>query len=484
MSPRRRSIGLFGLSLLALAALAAADGAFAQTADGLRLPGEDPVDSDLATAGTEQEVLEEVDTSPISAPKPKRRKPVAAPPTTLEIGPPTDLAPDVAPPPPPRRRTVEEPFAPQGIPMGGLRLFPVLETGVAVSDNPGLANDDREADVGLNLRPALALRSDWVRHAFAVNSDADLIFYAEEPDFDTSTAHGDAQLRLDVRRTTTLDLSASYDLNQDSAGDPEVPDSALGFRTDHAIAAAAQLTHRAGRLEARLRGGAGIRIFEDVKLAGGGKEDNSDRDYVEPNVALRLGYEPSPAIRPFIEVAYRPRIHDRKLDRNGLRRDSDGVTTSVGAAFDLDTIWTGEAALTYVVRDFEDPSLKTVDAFGVTANLVWRPTRLTTVALSAATTVSESSSASEGGTRNYDLGIDTTHEWRENVTLSSGFGINFDDSRTGPDDVTLTASAGFIYRFNPWLAWTAGYEFTYFDTEAPSSDYHENRITTGLEFRR
>jgi hypothetical protein len=484
--PRRRSIGLFGLSLLALAVVASVDGALAQSAAGLRLPGEDPTESDLAAPDAADDIVDEVDTSPISAPKPKRKKPVAAPPTTLEIKPPADLEPDIVPPPPPppRLRKVEEPYAPQGIPMGAFRLFPVLETGAAFSDNPGQTHGRRKSDIGLRLKPAFALRSDWARHSFEANGDGDLIFYMDEPDFNSDSAHADARLRLDVRRTTTFDLRASYDLSQDSAGNREVPDSAIGFRTDHDVAATAELVHRAGRIETRLKAGADIRIFEDVKLAGGGKEDNGDRNYIEPNVALRLGYETSAAIRPFIEIAYRPRVHDRQFDRNGLRRDSNGFTESLGAAFDLDTIWSGEAALVYVVRDYDDPALKTVDAFGVTANLVWRPTRLTVLSLNAATTISDSSSASEGGTRNYDVSLDASHEMRENLTLRAGAGFNYDDSRSGADDKTYTADAGFIYRFNPWVAWTAGYEFTYFDSGSPASDYTENRVTTGIEFRR
>jgi hypothetical protein len=464
------------LSCLALTAAAAAHGAHAQTAPVLRLPGEDPVESDLATP-------EDVDTSPISNPRPKPpRKPVVAPPTTLEIRlPEPELEP---PPPPPRRAVVEDPYAAQGVPMGALRLFPALEAGIVITDNVDQANDDRHTDVGLRLQPSLALRSDWVRHALEINADADVIFYHDEPDFDSHNAHADARLSLDVRRSTTLDLTAGYDLNQDSAGDPEVPDSAVGYRTDHFITAAARLTHRAGRLETSLRAGADIQLYEDVDLAGGGKEDNTDRNYVQPNVALRLGYETSPAIRPFIEVAYRPRIHQREFDRNGLRRDSDGIALSAGSVFDLDTIWTGEAALIYIVRDYDDPALKTVDAIGVSGRLTWRPTELTALTLSAATTIDESSSASEGGTRNYDLRLDAAHELRDNVTLESGFGVNFDDSKTGPDDVTLRGNAGIVYRLNPWAAWTAGYEFIYFDTEAPSSDYLENRFTTGFEFRR
>jgi hypothetical protein len=58
-----------------------------------------------------------------------------------------------------------------------------------------------------------------------------------------------------------------------------------------------------------------------------------------------------PALKPFVELTYAPRFHDEKLDRNGLRRNSQGLTASVGVALDHGPIWSGDAALVYSVRN-------------------------------------------------------------------------------------------------------------------------------------
>jgi hypothetical protein len=40
------------------------------------------------------------------------------------------------------------------------------------------------------------------------------------------------------------------------------------------------------------------------------------------------------------------------------------------------------------------------------------------------------------------------------------------------------------WQINPWFAWTAGYDFTWFDSSQHGSDYRENRVSAGFEVRR
>ena len=95
-------------------------------------------------------------------------------------------------------------------------------------------------------------------------------------------------------------------------------------------------------------------------------------------------------LKPFVELTYAPRFHDEKFDRNGLRRNSHGLTASVGVALDHGPIWSGEAALVYAVRDYEDSALATNEAIGINGNLTWSPTDLTSVVMTLATTLNES----------------------------------------------------------------------------------------------
>lgn len=386
---------------------------------------------------------------------------------------------------PKTRPQPEDPYEQLGIKTGGLIVYPTLGIGTVVTDNVGGDNSNRKSDIGLNLKPSLRILSDWVRHEYEFTGSGDFDFYADESDNNVTEANARSRLRLDVRRGTTLTFQSGYTLSQEGQENSDVPDTAIGDRTDHRFDTSVALAHELGRLQTRLTGGAAIQLYEDVDLQGGGKEDNADRNYVEPSVALRLGYEISPALKPFIEAAYEPRRHFKTPDRNGLDRDSNGLELRAGVAFEPSPIWSGEFALKYLLRDYDDPALDQVDAFGVSGNVIWRPSELTTVTFTADTSLDETSDPSSSGSRNYTGRVDVAHDLRDYLTISSGFGAEYEDFQ-GIDqtELILRARAGLIWRLNNWLAWTLDYDFIYSDSSLPATDYYENRVTAGIELRR
>jgi hypothetical protein len=384
-----------------------------------------------------------------------------------------------------RRKVKEESdhYAPQGIGSGGLILYPSLQSGLVLSSNPEQRHSGADAALGVRLSPSLRIESDWSRHALSLSAEGTFTDYPGHGIGAESTGRIESDFRLDIRRTSQADFESSYAVERSSASDSEVPDQAEGDRIEHEWGGIVTLTHQPGRFGVRLRGGLGYNRFEDVDLQGGGTEDNSDRNYVQPEIGLRLSYEATPAITPFVEAAYQPRFHDEAQDRNGFRRDSDGYLLKAGAALDSSPIWSGELALLYEWRDYDDRRLETLDAVGVTGNVVWRPTEFTTLTYTAATSLDETVSAGSSGTRVYELGASAEHLLRDNVALLAGAGVEF-DVRDGPNDVEFDGTLGVVYRFNPWLAWTASYDFTWFDSGFPQSDYAEHRLTSGIEIRR
>jgi hypothetical protein len=428
----------------------------------------DPIGVLIAADGLEQE-------QPPVPPPPK--------PTSLEVNPPE---PEEEALPVPRRPPPEiDPYEQLGMRFGGLIAYPRLGIGGVATDNVGGDNSNRKSDIGVNLRPALRVLSDWVRHEYEFTGYGDFDFYADESDNDKAEADVRSRLRLDVRRGTTLTLQSGYNLSQEGQEDSDVPDTAIGDRTDHRFDTSAALAHQLGRIETRLTAGAALQLYEDVDLQGGGKEDNSDRDYVEPSVALRLGYEISPALRPFVEAAYEPRRHFETPDRNGLDRDSDGLELRAGVAFEPSPIWSGELALDYLLRDYDDPALDTIDAFGLSGNIVWRPSALTTVTFTADTSLDETSDPASSGSRNYSARVDVDHDLREYLTISAGTGVEYEDFQgIDQNELILRARTGMIWRLNNWMAWTLDYDFFYSDSSLPATDYYENRVTAGIELRR
>ncbi|MDO8354761.1 MAG: outer membrane beta-barrel protein, partial [Aestuariivirga sp.] len=336
-------------------------------------------------------------------------------------------------------RPTLDPYAAPGIKLGGIALYPELESGTVYTSNVGSSATDAMSDVGLSLRPSLRFESDWVRHSWTGRAAGDFTAYLENDDFNSSQIDAASKFRLDIRHTTRAEFDASYALGQESSADSEVPDTAIGNRTDHTLAANAAITHDFGGLEARAKLGIERQIFEDVDLSGGGTEDNSDRNNYTPSLALRLSYTDPPALKPFVELSYAPRFHDEKFDRNGLRRNSQGITANLGIAFDQSPLWLGEMALVYAMRDYEDSALDTIDAIGINGNLTWSPTDLTTVVMTLATGLDESSSATSSGTKTWSGRIDVAHELRENLILLGGFGVEF-EKFSGDTDTTFSSN--------------------------------------------
>ena len=378
----------------------------------------------------------------------------------------------------------DNPFEPLGVRAGAFLLFPSLQIGGIYTDNVAQIAHDPQDDIGLRLVPELRIQSDWVRHEFSLTANSELIFFADDSAFDETNASVNAALRLDVRHTTTANIAADYLLTETSAADSEVPDTATGRRTEHSYGFSAGVTHSIGRLSTTFTAGLRHRLFEDVDLLGGGVEDNSDRNYIEPSVSLRVAYETSPAIRPFIEAGYRPRIHEQSRDRFNLRRDSHGGFLRTGLGLELSPIWAGNVAVRYDIRDFEDDDLKTIHAFGLDGELTWRPTRLTSVQWTATTAIDESAQTDVSGARRYEGTVAVNHALRENVTIGATAGIEFTDFiGSSQEELELTGGLSLSYIVRRELELLAGYTITGFESTLPGADYIENQVTAGFRFR-
>lgn len=464
-SPKQPLLALSGCWFLALSTTSA----LSQQADALR-PALDVNSTENATTNNQSQNVPQ--TALTNAPQPIR----------LISNQPQQLPP---PPPPPQRRQREaNPFEPLGIKAGGLRLFPAVEISGVFSDNAISANSGKQKDIGLRLAPSLRIESDWARHSYTFNASSEHLFYAKSTDANSNTLSATGTFRLDIRRNTDLTTTSGYTLSQTSSASSQVPGTAIGDRNDHEITVSSALTHRINRFVGTLTGGATWQFFENVKLAGGGFENNEDRAFVEPNATFRLGYEVSPAITPFAQVGYSPRIHKKRLDRNGLARNSQGFTSQAGLGFNLSPIWDGEIAATYEHRNFKDATLANINAYGLNATINWRPSDLTTVTFVSNTSVDESSTAGVSGTRNFDLALNVTHRYKENITGTLDLGFNYDDIiGTSNDDMFFTIQTGIAYALSRKIEWTAQYQFTHFNSGTAGNDFTENRITTGLRFR-
>jgi hypothetical protein len=405
----------------------------------------------------------------------------------------------VAPPPPPdfsritvgddeeqvprRRVSTTDPFAAQGIRSGAFDLFPSLELGTLASSNVRRSPTDADADIALTIKPELRLQSDWARHSLSGAASLEAQKFLDNKDIDSLEGDLTAAFRLDIRRTTKADFDLAYGATSTGIGDNELPLTAEGARLDQTMALNGALTHDFGGIEGRLRLGVSRNLFGNVDLSGGGTEDNSDRRYTQVSVAARAALNTGAPLRPFAEVAYEPRFYDDKTDRNGLKRNSQGLRLAIGMTVDDDPLWSGNIAATLEMRDYADNSLGNVLAPGVASTLTWRPTDLTRFEFNAGASLAETVAVDVSATQRWTAGLRVAHALRENVELEAGLRTEFERA-SGEIDKSVTADLGVNWTLNPFLVWSVGYEGTLFNDSGAGGNYTDHRLLSSIVLRR
>lgn len=435
-------------------------------------PLADPQSQTDVTDATQPPVDSAINNSPTATQQPQQSR--------LTVGPETPAKTPAR----PRRKVAPDPNAPLGLRAGAFSIYPAIGVGGTYSDNINQSKNSPEGDIGLRLTPGLRIASDWARHALTVAASGDFVLFDKHPKYNDINFDAGSDLRLDVRHDTTLDLRTGYSLTQTFGSSSEVPANASSQRVDQTASTVAEFNRNLGRITARLIGGADWYWYGNVKLQSGATESNRDRNYVQPVAGLRLGYGSFSAFAPFVEAAYEPRVHELKYDRNGLQRDSQGAYLKAGLEVNSSPIWSGEFALRYDYRNYANPNLGTATTLGLDANIIWRPTHLTTVTFTASSGLDETSDANAAAIRDWTGAINIAQQLRDDVVLTGGIGADY-QSYVGIklNDFTLTAKAAMNYILRRNIVLAAGYSITDYRSTNAGSNYVENRVSAGLRFR-
>jgi hypothetical protein len=403
--------------------------------------------------------------------------PVAAPP-------PPNFA--VKPGPPPRRRVRidEEPYAPLGIALGALRLTPYVDAAAGYDSNPARSRTG-EGSALVRAEGGFSLRSDWSRHALRAQAQAGYTRFLSAPDASRPDAEGAGTLTLDITRDAFATLELRGALTTQRPGSPDVPGAAVNQPMILSYGASAGLGHRFGRLEASTALLVDRRSYEDATLSTGGIVPLSADSYTAYGLRGRISYEPTPGVRPFVEVSADSRRRDRPTDGSGFARDSVGVQGRAGAAFELTRTLTGEASAGYGQRRYEDSRLPLLAGPTLDAGLVWSATPLTTIRLRAATEFSETSVANAAGAVVRRVSADVSHALLRNLLLGAGISRSSADFRGVA--LTETTWAGVLradYSFTREVVARASYTHERLTSSQPNAGYSAHVFLLGLRLHR
>lgn len=395
-------------------------------------------------------------------------------------------------PPAPRRAGVEEdPYAPLGVRVGDLTLRPAIEIEGGYADNPNASTGRAKGSAFGRAGASLDAQSNWARHDFKATLRGGYTRYFETTEASRPDGQGSASLRLDVTRDTSLLFDAKGRIESQRPGSPEI--TSLGTRGAtvegrpliYSTGVGAGVTQAFGRASATLRGTIDRVDYENAALSDGSTLNLSSQNHTAFGASLRLGYEVTPGVKPFVEASVDRRVHDKTMDESGYRRDSTGLTGRVGTSFEITRTLTGEASAGYGTRHYEDPRLKDLRGPVFDAALIWSATPLTTFTFKGSTAMDETTIAGASGSINRKASVQISHALLRNLTLS-GMASYAERDYRGFDLTERTTSLGLSAEYALTRSVVVRGSFTHdrLKSTAPNADYTANVYLLGLKLQR
>ena len=353
-----------------------------------------------------------------------------------------------------------DPFAPLGMRIGTFIVFPELEQGLSWSSNADSSSGGGEAVLSeTTLR--LNGESDWSRHSLQFGAFGTFRQTLSGADVSELSGGANALLRLDLADGFAASAGADYQVTPETATSAVVIPGAVSQPLRHALTGTLGVARSQGKFRLAATGRVERQIYEDAKLSGGGVLSQRDRNTTLATLALRTGYEVSPALVPFIEAEIGRRTYDLRLDTAGFARSADRYGVRAGLEIDLGDKLTGEFAAGWISEKPDDTRLAAVEGVSALASLAWSPSRGTTVNLAAATTIETTTQAGLSGSILYDLDMNIERQIRANLTGNVATGIGFREFKgSNGQDLIIDIEAGLTWWLNRNFGVTgrAGYE--------------------------
>jgi hypothetical protein len=390
---------------------------------------------------------------------------------------------------PPKRKAhtePEDPFAPLGIRAGAFDLLPAIELRGGYDTNPGQSANAKAAWL-YTVAPELRVQSNWSRHELKADLRGNYTGYRpdEIPTLSRPNLNGKVDGRIDVSRQTRIDLTSHVVVSTDNPGSPNLQAGLAKLPLYAAFGGGAGVGHRFNRFDLSIKGDAERTVYQNSELTDGSVASNKDRNYNQYTGTLRGGYELLPGVTPFAEVSADTRVHDLETDFSGFQRDSKGLTGKVGSTFKLSHALTGEIALGYTKRTYDDPRLEDLTGLIGDASLVWTASALTTVKLTGSSTVGESTQVGVSGVLYRDVGVQVDHAFRQWLigSVKAGFG---DDDYVGDmrNDKRYSLGAGLTYKFTREFQIKGEFRQNWLHSNVAGAGYAESVFLLGVRIQR
>jgi hypothetical protein len=389
---------------------------------------------------------------------------------------------------PPRPKPDPAPFAPVGIDVGSLRLLPYVEADTGYDTNPNQLSTNIVASPYVHGEAGLNAQSLWSQHSLTANLLAGYYDYTLVPVADRPQVSGTVTGRIDVLRQTQINLVSTFDVETQQPGSPIIAIPNSVFITNRPLIVTygqtLGVTQQFNRLSVSLKGAFTGYSFGNAMQSNGTPLELSEDDYNDYGVEGRLSYELTPALIPYVDVFGDRREYDSTQDVYGFARSSNGVAEKLGATLEFSRLLTGDIAVGYANRVYVDPQLPDLNAPTIDANLIYSVTPLTTVTVTAATYLAETTLAYASGTISRSVSLNVTHALRPDLTLSGTF--TYQNNLYDGEPITEQLFSGALkadYHLSRSIVVTGSFTQQRFESTSPGQNYTENIFLVGLRLQ-
>lgn len=219
------------------------------------------------------------------------------------------------------------------------------------------------------VAPELFVNSNWARHELTASLRGSYIAYATAPELDRPSADAKVNGRIDITPWTRADLEGRFLLGTDNPGSPNIQAGLKRLPIFTTLGGSARIGQRFNRFDFALKGSVDRTVYQQSVFTDGSTESNADRNYNRYLAEFKAGYEVMPGVRPFMESGADRRVRDLEADRNGVQRDSVGFYVKGGTTFDVSRTFTADAAVGWITRSYQDPTLPRISGLTIDGSL-------------------------------------------------------------------------------------------------------------------
>jgi len=378
----------------------------------------------------------------------------------------------------------DNPYAPLGIRWGSFILKPSIESGITATSN---ADSSAEGSEAVLSETTLRLNgvSEWATNSATIDAFGTFRKTLSGQEVEDLEGGVDAELDIDLADDYRAKGTFTYSLAPESASSPVVVPDTVDEPYTQTVGGSLGFEKDLGKARFGITGSITNDSYGDADLIGGGTLSQKDRNATLYAVALRGGYEISPALTPFIETEIGRNLYEQEVDSAGYQRSSDQYAVRGGLELDMGEKLSGELSAGWITEDFDDPRLASLSTPTVEADLKWSPQRGTDVTLSGSTALEGTTTPGESGSVLYSADLGIERQIRSNLTGNALLGAAYRNyAESDGYEVILNAEASLTWWLNRYAGVVTRVEHQTVTGNVDETDVKTNSIFLGLKLQR